>query len=150
MPTSGNSTNLPSGNIAGRELPRIASHVTFLYYDDLTAAAFFYSSVLGLPKLHDDGWVMFFQVTPASSIGIVDRARGTYRPGAGHGVLVSIETPALEQWYQRLLLQGAEFLTHPLPDDDHPLASTFMVRDPGGYAVEFFRWKQPRPGATAI
>lgn len=136
-------------NLDEQDLP-IQGQVTFLYFRDMDAAEGFYAGVLGLRKTFDKGWVRFFQVTPVSFVGLVDEKYGHHRAGGEKSVMVSIETPALEAWYARMVQRGAEFQTHlDLEKSASQMISAFLLRDPGGYSVEFFRFNDPTQSPTA-
>lgn len=124
--------------------PPIQSQVTFFYYKDLSAPERFYGEDLGLPKTFDKGWVKFFQVTEHSYIALVDEAKGYHKVTADKCVMLSMETPDLEGWYARMLEKKAEFLIHfDAKKPETEMVNGFLMRDPGGYSVEFFRfnWK---------
>ena len=126
--------------------PQIGSHVVFLYYKDLNAAVRFYEDLFGLPKVYDQGWVKMYRVTPGSYIGLIDEAGKGYHkaPTTTPSVMVSIETTELDAWYRRLKGKGATFLIEPDPNKPHEVVQSVLLKDPGGYTIEFFRWiKRP-------
>lgn len=126
---------------AGR-LP-VSGQVTFLYYKELSEAERFYGDVLGFEKVFDEGWVKFFRLTETSCVGLVDEAHGFHKASEDNNVMVSIETPALEDWYARASERGAAFKTHPdFAAAGEKMVTSFMLRDPGGYTVEFFRFNR--------
>jgi Glyoxalase/Bleomycin resistance protein/Dioxygenase superfamily len=121
--------------------PSILSQTTMFYYDDLTAAEVFYGEKLGLEKTRDYGWVKFFRTAPAAEVAIVKTGEGAYFKAQAHNaVMLSIVTDAVDAWYDRLKRQGGiEILVDIQTSKTAPIRN-FMVRDPGGYAVEFFQW----------
>lgn len=123
--------------------PQVGSHVVFLYYKDVEAAARFYSDVIGLKKTFDEGWVKMFQITEYSYVGLVDETRGYHKaPAATPSVMLSMETTELEAWYKRLKAKNATFIKELDLDRPSPLVNAILLKDPGGYTVEFFRWKK--------
>lgn len=124
--------------------PQIGSHVVFQYYKDMAAAERFYGETMGLKKTFDQSWVKMFQLTAHSYVGLVQDGRGYYRaPAATPAVMLSVESTDLEGWYQRLKKGDAKFLKEldtPSGKSDSPVNS-ILVKDPGGYTVEVFRWK---------
>ena len=121
----------------------ISGQVTFLYYKDLAEAARFYGELLGLEKTFDKGWVNFFKLTETSSVGLVDETHGFHKATDDNNVMVSIETPSVEAWYERAKARGATFKTHPdFAGAGENMVTGFMLRDPGGYTVEFFRFNR--------
>jgi len=121
--------------------PPISGQVTFLYYDDVAAAAAFYRDVLGLENTLDEGWVQFFTITPTSSVGLVDGTRGHHRVSADKPVMLSIVTTDVEAWYARLLSLGVPMLKPLETTAGGGLVHAFLVQDPGGYTVEIFAWQ---------
>ena len=119
--------------------PPIDAQVTFLYYADLDAAARFYRDVLQLQPTFDQGWVRIFAITPTSSVGLVDESRGAHRARDDNAVMLSLVTTDVDPWYARLSRAGVEILSNPADSADVPVRA-FLVRDPGGYTVEFFQW----------
>jgi extradiol dioxygenase family protein len=122
------------------DLP-VDAQITFFYYKDLTAPERFYGETLGFRKTFDKGWVKFFQVTPHSYVGLVDEVHGHHNALNQTSVMLSMQTPRLEDWYERAKQRGAHFQCHPdFGNAREKLITGFMLRDPGGYTVEFFRF----------
>ncbi|MEO5758996.1 MAG: VOC family protein [Mesorhizobium sp.] len=119
----------------------VNSQVTFLYYADLAEPERFYGEMLGFDKTFDKGWVKFFKTTEHSYVGLVDQAKGHHKASDAKSVMVSMETPDLEAWYERMKAKNADFVVHlDLDKSADQMVSTFLMRDPGGYSVEFFRF----------
>lgn len=121
--------------------PPIAGGVPFFYYDDLKAAADWYESQLGLKRTADKNWVVVFELTPSSYIGLVNASGGSMVPTEKKGALLSIETEALEEWYEYLKDKPGIDLIHGIEEGASGMIEEFRMKDPGGYIVEFFRWK---------
>ena len=124
--------------------PSLVSQTTMLYYYDLTAAEAFYGTKLGLEKTRDFGWVKFFRTSAGAEIAIVKSGPGAYfTPQPRNAVMISLVTVEVDSWYARLKADAAvEFLVDIHTSDSAPIRN-FMVKDPGGYAVEFFQWLTP-------
>ncbi len=120
--------------------PRIAGTVPFFYYSDLAAAADWYENKLGLRRVTDEGWVVIFEVAPTAFIGLVNASDGTLRPAREKGVLLSIETPDLVAWYNRLKAVEGINMKQGIKVGAKGMIEEFRLQDPGGYIVEFFRW----------
>lgn len=121
----------------------VDAQVTFFYYKDLAAPERFYGETLGFAKTFDKGWVKFFQLTEHSYVGLVDEAHGHHKALDQKSVMLSIETPALEAWYERAKARGASFQNHPdFTAAGEKMVTGFMLSDPGGYTVEFFRFNR--------
>lgn len=127
---------------------RIAGGVTFFYYQDLAKAADWYEHKLGFRRVADEGWVVIIEITPTSFIGLVNATDGTLRPIAEKGALLSIETPDLEGWYERLTATPGSNITQDIEIGAQGKIDEFRLEDPGGYTVEFFRWRD-RPCSHA-
>lgn len=135
-------------SVVAEPLPRIAGSVPFFYYQDLKVAAEWYEHQIGLRKVTDEGWVIIFEVTPTAFIGLVNATDGTLRPAAEKGVLLSLETPDLEAWYKRFKRIEGSNIIQDIEIGAQGLIEEFRLRDPGGYVVEFFRWRD-RPCSHA-
>lgn len=134
-----------------RQLPPVNALVPNFYYDDVDAAKEWYVDKLGLRMMIDLGWVAIVEIQPGMQIAVVDGKRGTLDAVEDKGALLVIETDALEDWHAHLsAVEGIEWYQY---DDDprrtrlpngimeHPEIHEFRVVDPGGYIIEFFRWK---------
>ena len=128
--------------------PSIAAGVTFFYYDDLDEAADWYENKLGLNKLTDEGWVVIFELTDSSHLGLVNASDGTLKPTENKGAMFSIDTVDLEAWYEKLKDVDGINMRQGMQESTNGMIEVFSVTDPGGYIIEFFRWRSHRPEAT--
>jgi catechol 2,3-dioxygenase-like lactoylglutathione lyase family enzyme len=121
--------------------PALCGAIAFVYYDDLAAAVAWYAR-LGLVRVWDGDWVVVFEAAPGQRVGLVDGARGLLRPlpGPDKGVLLSFETDDLAGWHAWFREHAPEELGSPVRVGTDGQTQSFVVRDPGGYTVEFFRW----------
>ena len=127
--------------------PSIAGGVPFFYYNDFQAAVDWYKNVLGLKPLTDEDWVAILELTPGSYIGLVNATGGTLKPTDDKGALISIDTAELEAWWDKVKdVEGIEIKNGIITGGDG-MIDQFSLYDPGGYIVEFFRWKDHRPEA---
>lgn len=121
--------------------PQIISNVVFQYYKDTTflSAARFYEEVLGLKKTFDKPGVKMYELTEHSAVGLVNESMGGYfkAPAATPAVMISIETEQFDEWYRQLKARNATFLG---AQHKTELVDSYLVKDPGGYTVEIFRW----------
>jgi predicted enzyme related to lactoylglutathione lyase len=124
--------------------PSIAGLVPFFYYSDLKEAADWYENTFGFKKLTDEGWVVIFETTDTSYIGMVNATGGTLKPTEDKGVLLSIETAELEAWYEKLSATEGSNIIQGIKNNDNGLIEEFRLVDPGGYIIEFFRWHDHR------
>lgn len=125
--------------------PAIAGAITFFYYDDLRVAARWYAEVIGLEPVLEEAWLVLLRVAPGHLLGLVDAEGGSQRPvpGPNKGAVLSLETDSLEEWRHRLRAAGVEGLDGEFQSGCQGRTLEFRVRDPGGYPVEFFRWRTP-------
>lgn len=135
--------------VMAEELPEIDGQVTFLYYASLKAPARFYGETLGLEMTLDLGWARIYRVSEGASVGIVGEGRGFHPPGKGdEAVMVSIVTPDVAAWFARMRAADVPIETPLQPeageaaDEGAAPVRSFLVRDPGGYIVEFFEWRE--------
>lgn len=121
----------------------VSAQVTFFYYADLGEPERFYGETLGFEKTFDKGWVKFFKLTEHSYVGLVNEAKGHHKAADAKSVMLSIETSDLEGWYERMKRRGAPFQNHPdFAGAGEKMITGFMLSDPGGYTVEFFRFNR--------
>lgn len=140
-----------TGSAQERPLPPIDALTPNFYYDDVEAAKRWWVDVLGFRMMIDLGWVAIVELQPGMQMALVDGERGTLRAVDDKGALLVIETDALEEWHAHVTsLKGIEWYDYPddprrspLPSGimEHPEIYEFRIVDPGGYIVEFFRWK---------
>jgi len=138
-------TALPGSGLLAEEsniqLPSIKESTLMFYYKDLAGVVPFYEKTLGLTKTFDEDWVKIFQLTPASSIGLVQEGETSFhRAQADNAVMLSIVTEDVDAWYARLKqTHGLVFLKEIYNNKNVPIRA-FLVEDPGGYSIEFFQW----------
>ncbi len=128
--------------------PPIAAGVTFFYYDDLDEAADWYENKLGLNRVTDEGWVVIFEWTDSLHLGLVNATEGSLKPTEDKGAMYSIETAELEAWYDKLKDVDGINMMQGIQESSNGMIEVFSVTDPGGYIIEFFRWRSHRPEAT--
>jgi len=124
--------------VLAHNLP-IDSQVVFLYYEDLHAAATFYAETLGFEKTYESDGTMIYRTSASSYVGLVAEGSGYHRVADEKPVMVSLVTDAVDEWHARLRDAGAEIISEPADSERAPVRA-FLVRDPGGYTIEFFRW----------
>lgn len=132
---------------ADESTPSIASGVSFFYYNDLNAATSWYENKLGLKKVTNEEWVVIFELTDSAQLGLVNATGGSLRPTENKGVVLSIETEELEAWYEKLKDVEGINMIHGIETSSQGMIEEFRMTDPGGYIVEFFRWRADRPEA---
>lgn len=138
-----------------RKPPPITALVTNFYYQDLPAARKWYVEELGFPVIYDDGWVVIVEAGPGMQIALVDAAKGALKAVKDKGAMLAIETDRLEDWYDHVrAIKGIEWYPYNGEDPrhfkhgirEHGDYAEFRVLDPGGYIIEFYRWKAGHQG----
>jgi catechol 2,3-dioxygenase-like lactoylglutathione lyase family enzyme len=125
--------------------PPVTGQVTFLYYQDLPAAEAFYRDVLGLSTAFELEWVKIFRLSPGSSVGLVNATKGSLKPfpvEAEKPVMVSlvVDQAHIAAWHSYLKSKGVEVGEGPKVGADGKVLA-FAFKDPGGYALEVFAWR---------
>lgn len=124
--------------------PSISGVVPFFYYDQMDVAADWYEEKLGFERVTDEDWVVIFKIADESYIGLVNATDGSMRPAANKGVMLSIETGELEAWYRKLKELDGINMIQGIEEGAGGMIDEFRLMDPGGYIVEFFRWRSHR------
>lgn len=125
--------------------PPIDEQITFLYTRDLEATAHFYEDVLGLPLTLDQGSCRIYQVNGDAYLGFCQRESAPETP---QGIIVTLITQEVDDWYAHLQAQGVEFEKPPAVNPDYEIYHCFL-RDPNGYLIEIQQfldpaWSQPQ------
>lgn len=124
-------------------LPGIEEQVTFLYYADLAAPRDFYGRVLGFEPYYERDWVSLYRVAPGAAIGVAQSRDGVVTADLKRdAAMVSVVTRDVDGLFTRLkklpgLIVQKEIYDHP----SVPIRA-FLLRDPGGYSIEFFAWRR--------
>lgn len=123
-------------------IPPVDGVLTMFYYRDLAAATRWYEEVIGFEKqLAFDG-LSLFRIREGSHLALVGEGSGSQQPIAGtnKGAILSIQTSALEAWYQRLSAHRPPGAPDGLYLGTDDRTREFKVIDPEGYTIEFFEW----------
>lgn len=126
-----------------RTTPPVNAVVANFYYADLAPARRWYVDGLGLKPIYDDGWVIIVEFGPGMQLALVDGTKGVMRPVKDKGTMLSIETDSLDEWYRLLAaIPGVAWYEGKSTITGHKDIEEVRVLDPGGYLVEFYRWKE--------
>lgn len=126
------------------DLPKIDEQITMLYYseEDFARAAAFYAKDLQLTATFDDDWVKIYKLTDTAFIGVVmDSEGGFHHPNPDSAVMVSIVSKDVDRWYAAIKNAKNVKIEHEIYDSTTAPIRAFLIRDPGGYTVEFFEWR---------
>jgi len=114
------------------------AQITFCYTPDLPGTANFYSEVLGLPLVLDQGQCRIYRVAGDAFVGFCTRADAP-RP---EGIILTLITDDVDGWYQLLRERGVQFEKPPAANPEFGIYHCFL-RDPSGYLVEIQRFDDP-------
>lgn len=112
--------------------------ITFLYTADLEATARFYTDLLGLPLVRDQGVCRIFRIAPAAYLGFCTHLEAP-RP---EGIILTFVCEDVDGWYERLRALGVEFIKPPAYNPRYQIYHCFL-RDPNGYLLEIQRFDEP-------
>ncbi len=134
-----------TGNVMSEQtratMPAISETVVMLYYKDISAAADFYGGTLGLETTYSQDTARLFRLTPTSVLGVILEGETSYhKVQATNAVMLSIVTPDVDAWYERLRYHTGITVLKPIADSTVNPIRAFLIQDPGGYTVEFFSW----------
>lgn len=119
--------------------PPIHQHTTFLYTEDLAATAYFYEEVMDLQLALDQGDCRIYRVGRDAFLGFCERAEAPVHPV---GVILTIITEEVDDWYRYLTDQGVVFEKEPTLNPRYDIYHCFL-RDPSGYLIEIQRFEDP-------
>lgn len=119
--------------------PPIDQQITFFYTRDLEATARFYEELMGLPLARDQGDCRIYQVCSDGYVGFCQRDDAPDQPA---GVILTIITSEVDEWYAHLRDQGVTFDEPPTFNPKYNIYHCFL-RDPNGYLIEIQRFLDP-------
>ncbi len=122
----------------------ITEFITFLYVSNLEASHTFYSEVLGLESVVDQGDCRIYRVTTNGLLGICAR------PDRVHddGVIVTLVTDDVDGMHCRLVARGVAVESEPVHSEQYRIRHSFY-RDPDGYLIEVQSFDDPEWAAPA-
>ena len=121
---------------------RIASQITFLYYQNLAAAQQFYEGILGLEKVEDQGWAKIYRVSGTAFVGLVDEAHGSLKAQPENAVMLTLVVDDVPGWYA-YLRENKVKIRQEYGRSETIQIEYFFAEDPGGYVLEFERFLKP-------
>jgi catechol 2,3-dioxygenase-like lactoylglutathione lyase family enzyme len=119
--------------------PSIDQQVTFLYTRNLPATAHFYEEVMRLPLVLDQGNCRIYRVSDDSFLGCCQRDDAPQKPD---GLIFTLVTREVDEWYRYLSQQGVEFEKPPAHNPAYNIYHCFL-RDPNGYLIEIQQFLDP-------
>jgi catechol 2,3-dioxygenase-like lactoylglutathione lyase family enzyme len=119
--------------------PSAEHQITFLYTRDLAATAQFYEDVMGLALALDQDDCLIYRTSGSGYLGFCEREDTPEQP---QGVILTIVTAEVDQWYRHLREQGVVFEKPPAFNPDYNIYHCFL-RDPNGYLIEIQHFLDP-------
>ena len=119
--------------------PPIDQQIIFLYTRDLATTARFYEQILGLPLVLDQGSCRIYRVSGDGYLGFCQREAAPEQPT---GIILTIVTDEVDEWYRYLKTQNVDFNKSPTYNPDYNIYHCFL-RDPNGYLIEIQRFLDP-------
>jgi len=119
--------------------PNINQQVTFLYTRNLEKTAQFYENVMGLSLVLDQGSCRIYRTCQDGFVGFCQSDTAPKKP---QGIIFTLATTEVDQWYEYLQEQGVEFEKAPAHNPTYNIYHCF-VRDPNGYLLEIQQFLDP-------
>ncbi|MBM3694870.1 MAG: VOC family protein [Actinobacteria bacterium] len=131
----------------------VDAQITFLPVADLGRSAAFYEGALGLALVVDQGTCRIYRVAGAAYLGVCERSGAA----AAAGVIVTLVSPAVAAWHERLTAAGVEVVAPPSFSEQYHIHHAFY-RDPDGHLIEVQEFADPawagpparRPGRPVL
>lgn len=121
--------------------PPIDQQITFLYTNDLATSTRFYEDKLGLKLWLDQGSCRIYTVTGSGYLGLCQKNEtATKEDAVRTGVIFTIVTQLVDEWYEYLKQRGVEFEKPPTFNEKYKIYHCFL-RDPDGYLIEIQRFE---------
>ena len=117
----------------------ITQQLTFLHAKDLEATQQFYTDVLGLPLVRDQGICLIFGVTPTAFLGFCKHIEPML---SGRKVILTLVSDDVDAWYQLLKHRGVDLMDSPKANPEYQIYH-FFFKDPNGYWIEIQKFNQP-------
>jgi lactoylglutathione lyase len=127
-------------------LSEIEGQITFTYYNDLEAAAEFYSEVMGFEAVIDVEFAKVYKVYGSTHVGIVDGNLGSIRATDDKPVMISFIVDDIESWHVYLKDKGVDVFQPP-KEASYLKMKTMLFRDTEGYVLEILEFLEEPYGS---
>jgi predicted enzyme related to lactoylglutathione lyase len=118
------------------ERPSINQTIVFTYTDDLETGAQFFSDVLELELVVDQGACRIFRLTESSFIGVCTIPG---RPTNKAAVTITIVSDDVDEWHRYLIAKGVVCEEPPRHSPEFGVYSSLFT-SPDGYRIEIQRF----------
>lgn len=119
--------------------PGVAQQITFLHTENLDRTKKFYSDVLGVQLVRDQGTCLIFRVTDSAYLGFCEHIESINQ---GRKVILTLVTDDVDAWYRDLVEKNIEIVEPPKANPKYQIYH-FFFKDPDGYWVEIQRFDKP-------
>lgn len=115
--------------------------ITWVYCDDLSKAAHFYGTLLGLALWRDAGTARIYRAGAQAFVGVCTAFED--RVVQPQGSMITLLREDVDGWYERLRQAEVPLRGAPARLDAFGIY-TFFCEDPNGYVIEVQRFLEPR------
>jgi len=116
-----------------------SQQITFLHSNDLEATRHFYSKILGMNLVRDQGTCLIFRVTETAYLGFCEHIV-PIQPG--RRIILTLVTDNVDRWHEILREKKIEVMDSPKSNPKYQIYH-FFLRDPDGYTVEIQKFDNP-------
>lgn len=113
--------------------------ITFCYTEDMEKTHSFYSEVLQLPMVLDQGGCRIYRVAGTGFIGFCSKKV----PSNCDNLTITFVTDDVDLWFEKVKEAGCEVIKPPAATPEYRIYNCF-VREPSGYTLEIQRFEDPR------
>ncbi len=113
--------------------------ITFCYTEDMEKTHFFYTEILKLPMVLDQGGCRIYRVAGTGYLGFCTKKS----PALLDAVTITLVTEDVDYWFDAVRKAGCEVLKPPAATPEYNIYNCF-VKEPSGYTLEIQRFEDPR------
>ena len=113
--------------------------ITFCHTEDMEKTHLFYSRILKLPMVLDQGGCRIYRVAGTGYLGFCTGKS----PGLCEGVTITLVTEDVDFWFEEVRKAGCEVVKPPAATPEYNIYNCF-VKEPSGYTLEIQRFEDPR------
>lgn len=110
--------------------------ITFLYTPDLDTTELFYSQIMNLEMILDQGKCKIFQINPCAFIGFCNTENLNR---TDDNIIITFVLNNVDEWYKKFCMHNIEIVKHPQLNQEFQIYH-FFARDPNGYLLEIQRF----------
>lgn len=118
------------------------SQITFLYFEDMEKCEHFFQEILELELAYKNNWSSIWKITESAFIGAVNLVNNQRENKNKDMVLVSFTVDNLEDAYEHIKKNGAEYVT-PIHRIESMNMKSFFVKCPECYTFEIQQFDSP-------